>query len=109
MTKRLSREQKWDKAVVDLINEMFIIAGHQVTYDDIKDRKDAWFQEWTMTMQEYEDWKVWGKKYLMKSLRLSAKLAEKEMMWVGLMWGLKCRDYNEYIEKQNEQRIQNNN
>jgi hypothetical protein len=109
MAKRLSREQKWDKAVVDLINEMFIIAGHQVTYDDIKDRKDAWYQEWTMTMQEYEDWKVWGKKYLMKSLRLPAKLAEKEMMWVGLMWGLKCRDYNEYIEKQNEQRIQNNN
>jgi hypothetical protein len=96
--KRLSREQKWDKAVVDLINEMFIIAGHEVTYDDIKDRKDHWFQEWTMTMQQYEDWKVWGKKYIMKTFRFNAKLAEKEMMWIGLMWGLKCRDYDEYIK-----------
>ena len=42
--KRLTREQKWEKAVVDLINEMFIIAGHEVTFDDIKDRKDNWFQ-----------------------------------------------------------------
>jgi len=96
--KRLSREQKWDKAVVDLINEMFIIAGHEVTYDDIKDRKDAWYQEWTMTMQQYEDWKIWGKKYLMKNLRLRATMAERDMAWVGLMWGLKCRDYDEYIK-----------
>ena len=97
--KRLSREQKWNKAVVDLINEMFIMAGHEVTYDDIKDRKDNWFWEWTMTMQQYEDWKVWGKKYIMKNLRLSAKAAEREMMWVGLQWGLKCSDYEEYCKK----------
>jgi hypothetical protein len=38
--KRLTREQKRDKAVIDLINQMFIIAGHDVTYDDIKGRKD---------------------------------------------------------------------
>jgi hypothetical protein len=98
--KRLSREQKWDKAVIDLINEMFIMAGHEVTYNDIKDRKDNWFWEWTMTMQQYEDWKVWGKKYIMKNLRLSAKAAEREMMWVGLMWGLKCSDYEEYCKRQ---------
>jgi len=101
--KRLSREQKWDKAVVDLINEMFIMAGHEVTYDDIKDRKDHWFWEWTMTMQQYEDWKVWGKKYIMKNLRLSAKAAEREMMWVGLMWGLKCSDYEEYCKKREDE------
>ncbi len=33
--KRLSREQKREQAVIDLINQMFIIAGHEVTYDDI--------------------------------------------------------------------------
>ena len=104
MAKRLSREQKWDQAVIDLINQMFVIAGHNVTYDDVLGVEN-WFQQWTMTMQEYEDWKVWGKKYLMKKLSLSAKSAEREMMWVGLQWGLTCRDYNTYIEKQNEQSI----
>lgn len=105
MAKRLTREEKRNQAVIDLINQMFIMAGHQVTYDDIKDRQDAWYTDWTMTMQEYQDWKAWGKKYLMKNLRLSVKLAEREMMWVGLQWGLKCRDYESYIEKQNEQSI----
>jgi hypothetical protein len=94
--KRLSREQKWEKAVVDLINEMFIIAGHEVTYDDIKDRKDAWYQEWTMTMQQYEDWKLWGKKYLMKNLRTYAKAAEREMTWFCLQWGLTYSNWEEY-------------
>jgi hypothetical protein len=89
MAKRLTREQKWDQAVVDLINEMFKIAGHNVTYDDIKDRKDNWFNDWTMTVAQYEEWRMWGKKYLQKKLNLYAKQAEREMSWVGLMWGLK--------------------
>ena len=101
--KRLTREQKREKAVVDLINQMFIMAGHEVTFDDIKDRKDNWFQQWTMTMQQYEDWKIWGKKYIMKNLRLRAKAAEREMMWVGLQWGLKCSDYEEYCKKQEDE------
>jgi hypothetical protein len=87
MVKRLSREEKWNKAVVDLINQMFIIAGHNVTYDDILG-KENWFREYTMTIEQNEEWKKWGKKYLMKNLNLYAKQAEREMMWTNLQWGL---------------------
>ena len=38
--KRLTRDQKREQAVIDLLNQMFIIAGHSVTYDDIKGRTD---------------------------------------------------------------------
>ena len=89
---RLSREEKMNKAVVDIINEMFKIAGHEVTYDDIKDRKDNWYAQWTMTEAQYDEWKKWGKNYLQKNLRMYAKQAEKEMLWVGMMWGLKFSD-----------------
>jgi hypothetical protein len=89
MAKRLTRQEKLDQSIIDLINEMFRIAGHEVTYEDIKDRKDNWFHDWTMTEDQYNEWKMWGKKYLQKNLRLYAKQAEKEMSWVGLMWGLK--------------------
>jgi hypothetical protein len=92
MAKRLSRQQKIDNMVVDMINEMFRIAGHAVTYDDIKDRKDDWFHEWTMTEAQNEEWKRWGKKYVQKNFRMYAKQAEKEMMWINLMWGLKLSD-----------------
>ena len=93
MAKRLSREEKIDKFVVNAINEMFRIAGHEVTYDDIKDRKDNWFHDWTMTMDQNAEWQRWGKKYLQKNLNMYAKRAEKEMQWASLMWGLKYSDF----------------
>jgi hypothetical protein len=103
MAKRLSRQEKVDLAVIDLINEMFKIAEHSVTYDDIKDRKDNWFQEYTMTEEQNEQWIKWGRVYLRKKLNLYAKQAEKEMMWINLMWGLKL-DPSPFTKiKQNEQ------
>ena len=89
--KRLSREEKKEKAVVDLINQMFIIAGHDVTYDDVLGVED-WFQKYTMTMAQGEEFKKWGKKYLMKNLNIYAKQAEKEMQWFNLQWGLKYEE-----------------
>ena len=89
MAKRLNRQEKEKQAVIDLINEMFRIAGHAVTYEDIKDRKDAWYTDWTMTEAQYNEWQLWGKKYLMKHLRCYSKTAEREMAMIGLMWGLK--------------------
>jgi hypothetical protein len=44
----------------DIINQMFIIAGHQVSYDDIIGRKDAWYTQWTMTEAQRQEWIDWG-------------------------------------------------
>jgi len=92
---RLSIEQKRHQAVIDLINQMFIIAGHEVTYDDIKDRKDDWYTQWTMSPEQSDEWVNWGVAYLRKNLKMNKKLAETEMAWVSLMWGLKF-DRNPY-------------
>jgi hypothetical protein len=89
---RLTREQKKEKAVEDLINQMFIIAGHDVTFNDVKTRQDNWFQQWTMTMAQNEEWQEWGTKYLQKTFRKKVKLAEKEMMWFSLQYGLSFSD-----------------
>ena len=90
--KRLTREEKKEKAIKDLINKMFEIAGHSVTYDDILGVEN-WFQKYTMTLAQSEEFKKWGKKYLMKELRMYAKSAEREMMWFNLQWGLTYSDY----------------
>ena len=60
--KRLSYEEKKEKLLVDLINKMFEIAGHNVTFEDIKDRKDDWYNQWTMTEDQYNQWRKWGSK-----------------------------------------------
>lgn len=91
--KRLTREQKREKAVVDLINQMFVIAGHDVTYDDIVG-VDKWYQKYTMTFEQGEQLKEWGKQYLMRELKLRAAYAEKEMMWFNVQWGLTYSDFN---------------
>jgi len=93
--KRLTREQKKEKAVDDLINQMFIIAGHDVTINDVLG-KENWFQQWTMTIAQNEEWQKWGKKYLQKNLRTNAKQAEKEMQWFSLQYGLKFSDFPPY-------------
>jgi hypothetical protein len=69
--KRLTKEQKREQAVIDLLNQMFVIAGHNVTYEDIKSRKDNWWTEWTMTMAQADEWKAWGVDYLRKNLKLN--------------------------------------
>ena len=88
MAKRLSREEKITKCIVEILNEMFKIAGHNVTYDDIKDRKDAWYSEWTMTEGQYDEWQKWGIKHISKSLKINKDWAQREMAMIGLNWGL---------------------
>jgi hypothetical protein len=102
MGKRLSYEQKKEKFVVDAINKMFKISGHKVTYDDIKDRKDAWYQEYTMTEKQNDKWQEWGIKELQKKLNLTETYAKRQMAMVSLMWGLKFSDLDIYKEKHYE-------
>lgn len=98
MAKRLTREEKEKQMVVDIINEMFRIAGHDVTYEDIKDRQDDWFQQWTMTVAQNDEWQKWGKKYLQKNLRMYATMAERQMAMISLMWGLQFSDFDKQID-----------
>lgn len=86
---RLTRREREEQAVIDIVNEMFKIAGHDVSYEDVKGRKDDWFNNWTMTEEQYHAWLKWGKNYLQKKLRMYAKMAEREMALMGLMWGLR--------------------
>ena len=93
-TSRLTKQQKREQAVIDLLNQMFVIAGHSVTYEDIKGRTDNWWAEWTMTTAQADQWKAWGIEYLRKNLKINKTLAEKEMQWINVQWGLKYSDFD---------------
>ena len=94
MAQRLSTKQKQEQFGIDVINKMFEIAGHKVTYDDIKDRKDDWYSQWTMTTEQNEQWKKWGITEIKKQFRYNTKIAEREMGMISLMWGLKFSDFD---------------
>lgn len=75
-----------------LINEMFKIAGHDVTFEDIADRKDEWYTEWTMTEEQNKQWREWGTKFIKRHMNILPKLAEREMAMFNLNYGLKIKE-----------------
>jgi hypothetical protein len=98
--KRLTKQERKEKAVVDLVNQMFAIAGYKVTYEDIVG-VDRWFQKYTMTFEQGEEFMRWGKQYLMRNLRMRAYRAQKEMMWFNVNWGLTYSDFENYYKGSN--------
>ena len=84
-TKRLSDEQ----ILTELINVMFIIAGHDVTYNDIVGRIDQWYLEWTMTPEQEKRWMEYMVKFFRKHRGMTIRGAQQAASMFNLMWGLK--------------------
>ena len=87
--KRPSKEE----IVQTIINKMFEIAGHDVTYEQVEGRKDDWYQEWTMTVAQNDEWQKWMIEYFKKDCKMFPKIAEREAAMCSLMWGLKFSDF----------------
>ena len=89
-----------DDMVKDIINTMFIIAGHNVSYEDIKDRKDQWYYDWTMTPEQEAKWMEWMVGYLRKNRSLTVRYAQISASMYNLMWGLKV--HRPELEQEND-------
>ena len=50
--------------------------------------------EETMTVEQNDEWKDWGQKYLIKELKMNKKYAETQMGMISLMWGLKFSNFD---------------
>tara|TARA_R110000868_G_scaffold120749_2_gene320529 strand:- start:394 stop:654 length:261 start_codon:yes stop_codon:yes gene_type:complete len=82
-----------DRLLVEtLINKMFEIAGHSVTFNDILSREDDWYCQWTMTEDQNKEWREWGIKHLRKDGKMFKTLAEREMAMINLSYGLKIEN-----------------
>lgn len=83
-------KRKTDEELLrEIINVMFVIAGHDVGYDDIKDRKDAWYMQWSMTEDQQDKFIEWLTGYLRKNKRYPKSLAVRQASMINLMWGLR--------------------
>lgn len=76
----------------ELIDKMFEIAGHPLKFEDVEGRTDNWFQQYTMTEAQNEEWKEWGAKFIQKKKRYNKQYAQREMAWLDLYCGLKISD-----------------
>jgi hypothetical protein len=88
----MKREDKNKLILKELIDKMFEIAGHSLKFEDVEGRKDNWFQQYTMTEAQNEEWRDWGIKLIMKKHRYNKYLADREMRMLDLYCGLKISD-----------------
>lgn len=75
-----------------LINKMFELSGHRVTYQDVLVRKDDWYNQYTITKDQEEEWIKFGIDVIRKEMKVPKYKAEREMGMVLLNWGLKCKE-----------------
>ena len=88
----MKRADKNKLVLKELIDKMFEIAGHPLKFEDVEGRTDNWFQQYTMTEAQNEEWRDWGIKLIMKKHRYNKYLADREMRMLDLYCGLKISD-----------------
>ena len=86
------KQDKGKLILKELIDKMFELAGHPLKFEDVEGRKDNWFQQYTMTEAQNEEWREWGIKLIMKKHRYNKYLADREMRMLDLYCGLKISD-----------------
>jgi len=100
MTREQRKKDKDTLILKELIDKMFEIAGHDLKFEDVEGRKDNWFQQYTMTEAQNEEWRDWGIKLIMKKRRYNKFLADREMRMLDLYCGLKISD-SKYGKQEN--------
>ena len=74
-----------------LINRMFEISGYEVKFEDLLERKDDWYNQYTWTEEQYQEWKKFGEEFLYKKYGRTKKGAKSEMAMFNLNYGLKIQ------------------
>lgn len=86
----MRRKRKTDQEIIkEIVDKMFSIAGHNVTYEDVLGRKDQWYYDWDMTPEQEQQWMDWMVDFFQKERGLTKKYAERSASMYNLMWGLR--------------------
>ena len=97
------KQDKGKLILKELIDKMFELAGHPLKFEDVEGRKDNWFQQYTMTEAQNEEWREWGIKLIMKKRRYNRYLADREMRMLDLYCGLKISD-SKFLKDEEEEK-----
>lgn len=85
------KTKKLAKKILDKMLEKYNIdtdyVGQNQEIDGVK-----WFEYYTFTTEEFEQWKDWAIKEIRKTMRWSKKRSESEFGYLNLMFGLKIED-----------------
>lgn len=82
----MDKKTKQKQVFVALIDKQ--LEPFNKTYQDVLG-DDLWYTKYVVTQDQEIEFINWGVDYIQKTLCLNKTLAEKEMQWFILQWGLK--------------------
>ncbi len=90
------RREKQKELFVELINKQLEPFGKK--FEDVIDVPN-WYMQYKTSYDKEREFAEYAKQRIMKVLGLNAKMAENEVSWFILQWGLSC-DEAEYRGKE---------
>lgn len=99
----MSKRQKTKDVFVELVNLQ--LAPHGKTYEDVKGDPE-WYMKYRTTRKAETQFQKEGVAILQNKMGMSRKLAEREMSWFILQWGLTTSDTLASLEEEATKIIQ---
>lgn len=84
-TNKMDKRDKQRNVFIQLVNKQ--LEPHGVTYNDVKDDPN-WYMNYKTTRENEREFMDWGSQLMQEELGLTRVLAEKEISWFILQWGL---------------------
>ena len=81
----MNRKDKQNQVFKQLVNQQLL--PHGKTYEDVAG-DPQWYLRYKTTIEAEREFMLWGVDFLRKELKLTKALAENEMSWFILQWGL---------------------
>lgn len=81
----MDKREKQRNVFIQLVNKQ--LEPHGVTYNEVKDDPN-WYMNYKTTRDIEREFMDWGSQLMQDELGLTDQLAEKEISWFILQWGL---------------------
>jgi hypothetical protein len=86
---------KTKEVFIELINLQ--LAPHNKTYNDVINNPE-WYMQFSTTREKENEFISKGIEILRSKLKMSAKIAQQEMSWFILQWGLTTNETVDMLE-----------
>lgn len=101
-----TKRDKTKEVFVELVNLQ--LAPHGKTYEDVLGDPE-WYMKYSTTREDEKVFQSAGIEIIRKKLRMTKKLAEQEMSWFILQWGLTTNEKLTNLEKESTDIVKLNN
>ena len=101
-----SKRDKTREVFVELVNLQ--LKPHNKTYEDVVGDPE-WYMKYNTTREDEKVFQEEGVKILREKLRMGKKMAQQEMSWFILQWGLTTNETLTDLEKESSDIVKLNN